>query len=208
MISSDNMSSEDLLKIAEGAFKERKLEDVVVASTRGEVGLAVAKLFRGLKANLVVVGHSVGFREANKNEFSADAKKEIEELGGSVLQSTMPFHSINDAIQAKVGSSVERLIANALHATTAKSGAPNYISGLTPETLIADALRIMGQGTKVCVEIVAMACDNGLVESGKNVLAIAGTGRGADTVLVVKSANSRRIFDMKIVEVIAKRQTI
>jgi len=182
MINSDGMSLEDLLKAAKDAFVERGLEDVVVASTRGDTGLAAAKLFKGLKANLVVVGHSVGFRQANENEFSTDAKREIEALGGSVLQCTMPFHSFNDAIRAKAGTSAE--------------------------TLIADALRMMGQGTKVCVEIVAMACDSGLVESGKNVLAIAGTGRGADTVLVIKAANSRRLFDMKIVEVIAKRQTI
>ena len=74
--------------------------------------------------------------------------------------------------------------------------------------LIADVLRMMGQGTKVCVEIAAMACDNGLLESGKNVLTISGTRRGADTVLVVRSANSRRLFDMKVVEVIAKPQKL
>lgn len=182
MINSDNMSLDDLLKISKNAFKKRNLEDVVVASTRGDTGLAVAKFFKDLKVNLVVVGHTVGFKEANQNEFNVDAKREIEEMGGSVLLSTMPFHNINDAIRAKAGISIE--------------------------TLIADTLRMMGQGTKVCVEIVAMSCDNGLVESGKNVLAIAGTGRGADTVLVVKSANSRRFFDMKIIEVVAKRQTI
>ena len=182
LINTDNLGLEDLLKIAKTAFEDRKLEDVVVASTRGDTGLAVAKLFKDLKSNLVVVGHSVGFKEANKNEFSIDMQREIEELGGSVLLSTMPFHTINDAIRTKAGTSTE--------------------------TLIADTLRMMGQGTKVCVEIVAMACDNGLVESGKNILAIAGTGRGADTVIVVKSANSRRFFDMRIVEVIAKRQTV
>jgi len=207
MINSDGMNVEDVLKISMDAFKERKLEDVVVASTRGETGLATARLFKGLKANLIVVGHSVGFREANKNEFSIDAKKEIEALGGSVLFSTMPFHNINDSIQFRVGSSVERLIANAMHVTTIESRGPRNI-GFTVETLIADALRMMGQGTKVCVEIVAMACDSGLLESGKNVLAVAGTGQGADTVLVIKSANSRRLFDMKIVEGIAKPQKL
>ncbi|MHA2427903.1 MAG: hypothetical protein ACXADB_07765 [Candidatus Hermodarchaeia archaeon] len=67
---------------------------------------------------------------------------------------------------------------------------------------------MMGQGTKVCVEIVAMACDAGLVQSDKAVLAIAGTGRGADTVLLIKSANSRRFFDLKILDVIAKPVTL
>jgi len=181
VLNTDGMNTDDVLKIARNAFAERKLKDVVVASTRGPTGLAAAKLFTDLSANVVVVAHSVGFREPNANEFGSEVKQEIEKLGGFVLLGTMPFHTINDAIAKKMGSSAE--------------------------TLIADALRMMGQGTKVCAEIVAMACDAGLVESGRNVLAIAGTGRGADTVLIVRSANSRRFFDLKIVDVIAKPQT-
>jgi len=174
------MTTDDVLKIAKDVYVERKLQDVVVASTEGTSGLALVKLFKGLNANVVVVAHSVGFREANTNEFNPEMKAEINELGGHVVFCTMPFHTINDAIRGKMGSSVE--------------------------TLIADTLRMMGHGTKVCVEIVAMACDAGLIDSGKNVLAIAGTHRGADTVHIIKSANSRRFFDVKIIDVIAKPQ--
>jgi hypothetical protein len=53
-----------------------------------------------------------------------------------------------------------------------------------------------------------MACDNGLLDSGRNVLAIAGTGKGADTVLVVRSANSKRLFDVRVIEVITKPEKI
>ena len=182
MINTDGMTTDDILGIARDALAKKELRDVVVASTQGNTGVASAKLFGSLGVNLVVVAHSIGFRGPNTNEFRPDMKNERQELGGSVLFSTMPFHSINDAIRAKMGSSIE--------------------------TLIADTLRMMGHGTKVCAEIVAMACDAGLVESDRKVLAIAGTGRGADTVLIVKSANSRRFFDLKIVEVLAKPQTI
>jgi len=127
------------------------------------------------------VAHSVGFTESNTNEFDPEVKKEIEKLDGNVLFSTMPFHTINDAIRSKMGSSTE--------------------------SLIADTLRMMGQGTKVCVEIVAMGSDAELIKSERNVLAIAGTHRGADTVLIIKSGNSRRFFDLKIVEIIAKPHT-
>ena len=112
------------------------------------------------------------------NQFDVKIKEEIEKMGFNVIFSTMPFHTINDVIRKKSGSSVL--------------------------TLIADALRIMGQGTKVCVEIVSMACDAGKIDSGKDVIAVAGTNKGADTVLLIKSANSRRFFDLKIVDVIAK----
>jgi hypothetical protein len=180
LINTSNMKTDDVLHIARDAYVERKLEDVVVASTEGTTGLAAAQLFQDLKTNLVVVAHSIGFREPNSNEFNPQRKAEIKALGGAVVFSTMPFHTINDAIRGKMGSSVE--------------------------TLLADTLRMIGQGTKVCVEIVAMSCDAGLVESGKNVLAIAGTHRGADTVQIIKAANSRRFFDLKIIEIIAKPQ--
>jgi len=182
LINTDDMKTDEVLGIAKEAFVKRKLKHVVVASTRGSTGLASAELFENLEADLVVVAHSVGFREPNTREFDSEVEKEIERRGGSVLFSTMPFHTVNDAVRSKMGSSVE--------------------------TLIADALRMMGQGTKVCVEIVAMACDAGLIDTGKEVLAIAGTGRGADTVLIVKSANSRRLFDLKILDVIAKPRTL
>ena len=180
MINTSSMNTDDVLRIARDVYVERQLEDVVVASTEGTTGLAAAKLFQDVKTNLVVVAHSVGFSEPNVNEFHQQRKVEINRLGGAVVFSTMPFHTINDAIRGKMGSSVE--------------------------TLIADTLRMMGQGTKVCVEIVAMACDAGLVESGKNVLAIAGTHRGADTVQIIQSANSRRFFELKIIDSIAKPQ--
>jgi hypothetical protein len=182
LFNTDNMETSDVLQIAKGVCSERKVTDVVVASTKGSTGLTVAKAFKELRANVVVVAHSVGFREANTNEFPPDTVNEIKAQGGTVLFSTMPFHTINDAVRAKTGSSTS--------------------------TLIADTLRMMGQGTKVCVEIVAMACDAGLVQSDKAVLAIAGTGRGADTVLLIKSANSRRFFDLKILDVIAKPVTL
>jgi len=62
----------------------------------------------------------------------------------------------------------------------------------------------MGEGTKVCVEIVLMAADAGLIPVDKDVIAIAGTGRGADTALRIKPANAARFFDLKIREVLAK----
>lgn len=180
MIGTDGMDTEDVLELAKREQENRGIKDIIVASTTGSTGLKAARLFEDSNTNLVVIPHSAGFRGPNKIEFEDDNKRQIEALGGEVVFSTMPFHTINDAIREKMGSSTL--------------------------TLIADALRMMGQGTKVCVEIVAMACDTGYINSDQDVIAIAGTGRGADTVLLIKSANSRRIFDMKIKNVIAKPQ--
>ena len=48
--------------------------------------------------------------------------------------------------------------------------------------IVANTLRMFGQGTKVCVEIAMMALDAGTIEYGKPVIAVGGSGRGADTV--------------------------
>ena len=69
---------------------------------------------------------------------------------------------------------------------------------------------MFGQGMKVCVEIVAMAADAGLIpvtnveEGAADVIAIAGTGRGGDTVVVIGGTSTNHLFDMKIREVLAK----
>jgi len=70
--------------------------------------------------------------------------------------------------------------------------------------LIAHALRRFGAGAKVACEIVMEACDGGLVPEGEEVLAMGGTARSADTVLVVRSAASKRFLDMKVLEIFAK----
>jgi len=49
-----------------------------------------------------------------------------------------------------------------------------------------------------------MAADAGLVRVGEPCIAIAGTGRGADTALVLKPANAQAFFDLRVMEVIAK----
>jgi len=58
--------------------------------------------------------------------------------------------------------------------------------GQYPPEIIANTLRMFGQGVKVCLEISIMALDAGLLPYGKEVVAIGGTGRGADTAVVLE----------------------
>jgi hypothetical protein len=69
---------------------------------------------------------------------------------------------------------------------------------------MANVLRLMGEGTKVCVEITLMAADAGLIPADRDIVAVAGTGKGADTALRIWPANAARFFDLKIREIIAK----
>ena len=73
----------------------------------------------------------------------------------------------------------------------------------TPQ-LMAMILRTIGQGIKVCVEIVLMAADGGRVAKGQQVVAISGTARGADTAVVATVSTSTALHDLHITEIICK----
>lgn len=69
---------------------------------------------------------------------------------------------------------------------------------------MANALRVFGQGIKVCVEIIMMACDGGCLAIGEKVIAIAGTNVGADTAVVATAAPSTMLTSLRIHEIICK----
>ena len=153
--------------------------DVIVASTSGDTGLTVARRLQGMGVNLVVVAHSAGFRGPNQDQFSDDAYQEITWLGGRIYKGTILTHSIETALAKE-------------------------FSGSYPTLLVANTLRRFGQGVKVCCEIAMEAVDGGLVEEGKKVVAAAGTAKGTDTVAIIKSAASKRFFDLYVAQVVAK----
>jgi hypothetical protein len=70
--------------------------------------------------------------------------------------------------------------------------------------LMANLLRCFSQGVKVCFEIVLMVTDAGLVKSGERVIAIAGTGRGSDTALVMQAASSQHLKNLRVNEILCK----
>lgn len=178
MLDTSEMQTSQVLAIAADYSREHKLHDIVLATTRGITALAAGDIFQqGM--NIIAVTHSTGFVKENHQEVDPSVRKKIEEKGIKLLTSVMPFHSWNDHYRKRSGA-------------------------IMPTTIIADTLRLFGQGTKVCVEIVMMACDAGMILQGKPVLAIAGTGKGADTVLSMVGCNSRKFFDMKITDMIAK----
>ena len=70
--------------------------------------------------------------------------------------------------------------------------------------LMANLLRCFCQGVKVCYEIVMMATDAGLLSKGEKITAIAGTGRGSDTALVMQASSSRNMKRLRVNEIICK----
>ena len=76
--------------------------------------------------------------------------------------------------------------------------------GSTIPSTMANLLRCFSQGVKVCFEIVLMATDAGLLTRGEKVIAVAGTGRGSDTALVIQASSSQNLTKLRINEIICK----
>jgi hypothetical protein len=174
---SENTS--DCLEVVKNTLRENKYKHIVVASTSGDTGLLFSGSLKGSVMNLVVVTHSSGFKEPNTIEMPEDIRKKIEKNNARVFTGSMLTHSLETCLASKFGGSY-------------------------PTLIIAQSLRRFGEGAKVCCEIVMMATDAGLIPEGEDVLAVAGTARGADTVMVIKSAASKRFLDLRVLEILAK----
>jgi hypothetical protein len=176
-----NQNTGTCLDILSLLIRDEGYKDVVVASTSGKTGVAAARILAGEDINLVVVGHSVGFLAPNQDQFSEDYYQEILQLGGRVYKGTILTHSIETALAKE-------------------------FSGVYPTLLVANTLRRLGHGIKVCCEIVMEAADAGLVAEGKEVVAMAGTAKGADTIAIVRSAASKRFQELFVSQIVAKPQ--
>lgn len=167
------------LQVVINAIKDNKYKHIVIASTEGDTGLLFSEALRDFGINVVVVTHSAGFKAANTHEMLPETRKKIEALGAKVYTGTMITHNIETAFASK-------------------------FNGLYPSLVVAQTLRRYGEGPKVCCEIVMMAADAGLIPEGEEVLAVAGTAKGADSVLVIRSAASKRFLELKVLEILAK----
>ena len=167
------------LQIVKDAVRDFGYKHVVVASTSGDCGILFSEALKDSCINLIIVTHCAGFQEPNADELSAEVRQRIAAAGAKVHTGTMITHSLETAFASK-------------------------FNGLYPTLIVAQALRRFGEGSKVCCEMVMMAADSGLVPEGEEILAVAGTGKGADTVLLIRSAVSKRFFDLKVLEVLAK----
>ncbi len=70
------------------------------------------------------------------------------------------------------------------------------------DEIMAFTLRTFGQGMKVVAEITLMASDGGLLADGSPIIAVAGSGHGADTAVVLKPTHAQTFFDLRFLEII------
>lgn len=165
------------LRIAKQRADELGIDTIVVATTFGSTGIKAAEVFKGKK--VVAVTHFTGFAAPNEQQVSPENKKAMERAGVIVHTASHAFTGVGGAMRKKFNT-------------------------YDTDDLVSSVFRIFGQGMKVCAEISLMAADAGLVPVDRDVIAIAGTGRGADTAVVLQPANLRDFFDLKIKEILCK----
>jgi hypothetical protein len=172
-------NTDTLLEVVKKYVEKEAIKSIVVASTTGQTGAKAAEMFKG--RNVVIVTHYFGFKESGKSELQDEYERRIQANGAAIFAGTHALSSAERAVRKEFGT-------------------------IQPLELMANVLRRMGEGTKVCVEISLMAADAGLIPADEDIMAIGGTGRGADTALRIHPANAGRFFDLKIRQVIAKPQ--
>lgn len=170
-----SQNTNDTIKSVVNYTEEHNIKYVVVASKTGNT----AEKLLGYGFKVVCVTYHVGFFGPGQSSMSTERKTELEQKGLTILTTTHLMAGLDRACRKKFG-------------------------GIYPSEIIAGALRMFGQGTKVCVEIAGMALDAGLIPYGEEVVAVAGSANGADTALCLTPSHSDHFFDTKIKEVICK----
>jgi len=166
-------NTEDTVKAALEKAEELGIKHIVVASNSGET----AELFSGKGLNVVCVTHQIGFKEPGEDEMEPSMRNNLKEKGVEVLTTTHLLAGVDRALRFK-------------------------FEGVHPAEIVASTLRLLGQGFKVCIEISVMALDAGLIPYGEEIIAVGGTGWGADAACVLVPAHSSQFFDTKVKEII------
>ena len=169
-------NSEETVRLAVARAKELGITEVVVASNMGKTGVMVMKAFKG--SRITIVTHHAGWKEPWKNEMPEKVRKAFIDKGANVVTASHALSGIERSLNSE-------------------------FKGIYPTQIVAETLRMFGQGVKVCVEISVMAADAGVL-TGNPIVAIAGTDTGADTAVVLTPAHANKFTELRIHEIICK----
>ena len=144
--------TDETLKAAKERADELGIKDIVVSSTEGTTALKAVDVFKGY--NVVIVTHVTGYKEPGELEVTGERAEKIRNKGGKIVTAAHAFSGVNQAMR-------------------------NKFDTVYPAGIISQTLKLFSQGMKVVVETTAMATDAGLIVSDRDVVAIAGSHRGA-----------------------------
>ncbi len=170
-------NTDEVFRIARRRAEELGIKKIIIASTTGATARKALDALAGFK--LIFVSHSAGFREPNVITFSEETRKLAESRGATVVTGTHALAGVSRALRNKTNT-------------------------VSIGDILAETLRILGQGMKVVCEITVMAADAGCVRTDEEVAVIAGSSRGADTAVVLTPVNSQSFFDLRVKEILCK----
>ena len=155
------------------------IEHVVVASDSGATAMKMREALPD-SVKIVAIPEHAGYKGGDASSITPEARKQLEEKGIKVLICSHALSGVARSISNKFG-------------------------GISHVEIIAYTLRLFGcEGIKVAVEVAVMAADAGEVPTDREIIAVGGTGKGADTAVVLKSAHMTNFFDLEIREILAK----
>lgn len=166
-----------VMEIARGRAQELGIKTIVVATTTGATAIKAAQVFQG--CHVVAVSSVTGHKKPDVQAFTPEMRAQFEALGGTVITAAHALGGFGRAVRRRLNT-------------------------YQLDEIVAHALRILGEGYKVVVEIAAMAVDAGLARTDEDVIAIGGTGKGADFAAVIRPANTMDFFNIVVKEILCK----
>jgi hypothetical protein len=148
---------------------------IVVASCSGDSIYKV--LQKKPDPQIIGVTHHIGFAGPGEDEMTPTTREDLTAKGVKLLTTTHLLAGVDRAIR-------------------------NQFGGVYPAEIMAQTLRIFGQGIKVAVEIAVMALDAGLIPYGEDVVAIGGSATGLDAAIIIRPAHSNQFFKTEVREIV------
>lgn len=171
------VNTENTVKAGADAARERGIKHIVIACNSGfSVGKLLAQDTEGI--SITAVTHHVGFSGPGEDEMPAEVRESLKQKGVQVYTGTHLLAGVDRGVR-------------------------NQFGGVYPAEIIAQTLRLFGQGIKVAVEIAVMALDAGLIPYGEDIISIGGTISGSDAAIVIRPAHANHFFNTIIHEIIA-----
>jgi hypothetical protein len=168
-------NTDALLKAARSRATTLGVRQVVVASTHGFTARRAQAAFAGTGVELIAVTIAAAYDREGWTMKDAERAR-LRRAGITVLTGT---HALGGELS------------NGLEVPGAQD-------------IASKVLYRFCQGMKVAVEVALMAADAGLLDMRREVIAVGGTGEGADTAIVVKPAYTRTFQKLEIREIIGK----
>ena len=175
-------NTDKALKIAKKYADDFSINDIIIASTTGMTAEKALIIFPPNKYNTIIITHSCYFAGLDeKQEFPEELREKLTLEGLKIFTSTHALAAVSRSFRIS-------------------------LKQWMPVEIMAKFLRVnFSQGVKVCMEIASMAADAGLISDiQKDVICIGGTGRGADTVCLIKPMPTSLFDKLRVKAILAK----